>query len=302
MNILGSIGDNKSIVPKEYITSAAAPNYGKGVNLLDNWYFVGGGSQQGGGQFPINQRGQTSYTGAGYGIDRWISTNAGIVVKVESDCITIENTGLTSYVGIMQRMTSNVWDALGTNAVGSMLVKRISGNASLFLNGDTARGLVAGLNFISPVNENAINQFALVVQPGASISIIAAKLELGSEQTLAHQDSSGNWVLNDTPDYGDELRECQRYYLPQSKPTQWVVAEYVSGSGLIQTIPAHLRIAPNYSSITNKAYIGNEWVDIASIGVYVHPTCVQIMYGFISGANYGPVLLDHIPELDANLY
>ena len=27
-----------------------------GENLLDNWYFVGGGSQQGGGQFPINQR------------------------------------------------------------------------------------------------------------------------------------------------------------------------------------------------------------------------------------------------------
>lgn len=31
-------------------------------NLLDNWYFVGGGSQQGGGQFPINQRGETSYS------------------------------------------------------------------------------------------------------------------------------------------------------------------------------------------------------------------------------------------------
>ena len=29
-------------------------------NLLDNWYFVGGGSQQGGGQFPINQRARPS--------------------------------------------------------------------------------------------------------------------------------------------------------------------------------------------------------------------------------------------------
>ena len=27
-------------------------------NLLDNWYFVGGGSQQGGGSFPVNQRGR----------------------------------------------------------------------------------------------------------------------------------------------------------------------------------------------------------------------------------------------------
>lgn len=40
-------------------------------NLLDNWYFVGGGSQSGNGVFPINQRGQTSYSAAGYGIDRW---------------------------------------------------------------------------------------------------------------------------------------------------------------------------------------------------------------------------------------
>lgn len=41
-------------------------------NLLDNWYFVGGGSQQGGGQFPINQRGQTSYSGTNQNaIDRW---------------------------------------------------------------------------------------------------------------------------------------------------------------------------------------------------------------------------------------
>ena len=30
--------------------------YYSNENLLDNWYFAGGGSQQGGGQFPINQR------------------------------------------------------------------------------------------------------------------------------------------------------------------------------------------------------------------------------------------------------
>ena len=41
-------------------------------NLLDNWYFAGGGSQQGDGQFPINQRGQTSYTASNANcIDRW---------------------------------------------------------------------------------------------------------------------------------------------------------------------------------------------------------------------------------------
>ena len=43
--------------------------------------------------------------------------------------------------------------------------------------------------------------------------MLAAKLELGPVQTLAHQDASGNWVLNDPPpDKALELLKCQRYY------------------------------------------------------------------------------------------
>ena len=42
----------------------------------------------------------------------------------------------------------------------------------------------------------------------------AAKLELGSQQTLAHQDAAGNWVLNDPPpDKTLELAKCQRYLI-----------------------------------------------------------------------------------------
>ena len=40
----------------------------------------------------------------------------------------------------------------------------------------------------------------------------AAKLELGSQQTLAHQEN-GVWVLNEIPDYGEQLRRCQRYFV-----------------------------------------------------------------------------------------
>ena len=45
------------------------------------------------------------------------------------------------------------------------------------------------------------------------LTVIAAKLELGSQQTLAHQDAAGNWVLNDPPpDKTLELLKCQRYF------------------------------------------------------------------------------------------
>lgn len=48
---------------------------------------------------------------------------------------------------------------------------------------------------------------------GSGIPIIAAKLELGPVQTLAHQDTDGNWVLNDPPpNKALELAKCQRYF------------------------------------------------------------------------------------------
>ena len=46
-----------------------------------------------------------------------------------------------------------------------------------------------------------------------TVFVKAIKLELGSQQTLAHQDAAGNWVLNDPPpDKALELLKCQRYY------------------------------------------------------------------------------------------
>lgn len=44
-----------------------------------------------------------------------------------------------------------------------------------------------------------------------TMDIKAAKLEIGSTQTLAHQEN-GVWVLNEVPDYGEQLRRCQRYH------------------------------------------------------------------------------------------
>lgn len=42
-------------------------------------------------------------------------------------------------------------------------------------------------------------------------NLLAVKAELGSQQTLAHQEN-GNWVLNEIPYYGEQLARCQRYF------------------------------------------------------------------------------------------
>ena len=48
---------------------------------------------------------------------------------------------------------------------------------------------------------------------GTGETIIAAKLELGDRQTLAHQDESGKWMLIDPPpEKVLELLRCQRYF------------------------------------------------------------------------------------------
>lgn len=50
----------------------------------------------------------------------------------------------------------------------------------------------------------------------------AVKLELGDTQTLAHNegtDESPVWVLNDLPNWFEELRKCQRYL-------QWIPSPY----------------------------------------------------------------------------
>ena len=45
-----------------------------------------------------------------------------------------------------------------------------------------------------------------------SVTIRAAKLELGYLSTLARKDEDGNWILNDAPpNFEEELAKCQRY-------------------------------------------------------------------------------------------
>lgn len=67
------------------------------------------------------------------------------------------------------------------------------------------------LYFINKWNSDSVALFFLK-RLGGTITPIAAKLELGPVQTLAHQNADGNWVLNDPPpNKALELAKCQRY-------------------------------------------------------------------------------------------
>lgn len=163
-------------------------------NLFDNWYFVGGGSQQGNGCFPINTNGLTAYVnGAPQSIDRWLLGNQGHIV-INSDGITW-NKGNDAWImgqvlnfqSITEPITVSVLHANGLNSV-------------VFPNG-TSENTNKTDGSIKAWAADSIMYLGLSV---SSLKVYAVKLEVGTEQTLAHQEN-GVWILNELPVYMEQL-------------------------------------------------------------------------------------------------
>ena len=189
----------------------ASPEIGKGVNLVDNWYFVGGGSQGSSGRLPINQRMKTTYTGAGvYTIDRWKMVNSS-VVELEDDCVRVTQNGAGT-TKFRQGLEQNY---SGTLTI-SVLVKNVSGTWTLETESTSeplcSGPLTAGLNVITGEAEELRTVMFVAGTDESWIELIAVKLELGDHQTLARQ-VNGAWVLNDPPPKLElELVKAQRYF------------------------------------------------------------------------------------------
>ena len=151
----------------------------------------------------------------------------------------------------------------------------------------------------------------------SSITILAAKLELGDHQTLAYQDEEGNWQLFETPDYGEELAKCQRYQLnlpygntPNFSPI---------GFGYAITDTQVRILIPNPSTMRTNPSISYLQGDISGItliggGLELIPTAVSniiaLSYGVsvifaVSGAtpkeSYAMRMTKAYMMLDANL-
>lgn len=192
------------------------PKFTVNPNLLDNWYFGN----------PVNQRGKTSYTANEYSIDRWY--NQGDNFSVGEGFVQLDS--ISPARVWRQYIPSDLHQALtGRTVTFSVLAE---GDLSNWWITDTS-GFVATHKDVPFVGNLA--SFTFIVSEytqigglgvfcnatGKTLRIIAAKLELGSTQTLAHLEN-GNWVLNEIPDFGEQLRRCQRYFLAiNSAKTYW---------------------------------------------------------------------------------
>lgn len=125
---------------------------------------------------PANQRDVSgTISSAGYFLDRW---------KLVSGSVTISADGITLN-GTMQQV-------LETAPVGTVTVSALT---------------QAGVGEVVPTYDSA-SKTVTVTADGKKL--VAVKLEMGPQQTLAHQED-GVWVLNEIPDYGEELTKCMRY-------------------------------------------------------------------------------------------
>lgn len=220
-------------------------------NLLDNWYFVGGGSQQGGGKLPVNQRRQSSYTGQGHTIDRWYGSN--ITTTLHGD--KLEVVGIYGYGNISQTV-ENLSDFSGKQVTFSALITGGSGVANgayIDVYGNDTDLYVAPINslglisctFVLPVTLNSLS-FGLATshQAGKSLEVRAAKVEFGSTQTLARQLEDGTWELLDRPNYAEELAKCQRYLITDNTGAYISGAMYSTTEGVFTVPVPEMRTTP----------------------------------------------------------
>lgn len=188
-------------------TQAALSNLGAGVrpNLLDNPYFVGGGT--GWGVFPVNQNKTTSITvqqEANTFVDRWV-TDWGISIEISSVGIEV-----ISGSGFSQRLSDNVISVINNQTVTASV---LNSDFQLF----TVTGVANGAN----IGTSGLGASLLANYSGRPYSFhlsrdtwTYAKLELGENQTLAYQGDDGLWHLLPQPDldYRTQLLKCQAYY------------------------------------------------------------------------------------------
>lgn len=198
---------------------AAARSGWSNPNLLDNWYLAD----------PINQRGKTTYdytTGIGYCMDRYLLYH--LKAALESDGILFENESSGDGAFWQPNLTSEMQ---GKSYTFSVLIKdNTSAVRSGFGRGTTSKNFVflpgmfkkkdahEGTALLSVTglidNSYPFTQCGIWAESSGSVKVLGMKLELGSQQTLAHQDADGNWVLNDPPpNKALELTKCQRYFI-----------------------------------------------------------------------------------------
>lgn len=207
---------------------------------------------------PINQRKVSgTISDAGYFLDRWKLTSG--TVTINTDSITLDGT-----------MIQILENSVGDDVVATVLTD-------------------SGVSEIIPSYDDTEKTLTVTA---SGVVIHAVKLEIGSQQTLAHKNALGSWVLNEIPDYGSELAKCQRFYFEPcgTSGTLGLGLGGNNGSMIIyMPIPVTMRKTPSVTADRvgnddNGNYITIEGVVIA--GFNAHQICLLASGAFTNNKIY----------------
>ena len=215
-HLILSLNGQSSDVGK--ITDPTFSKWRANKNYLDNWYFVGGGSQKLISNawrricFPINQRGQTTSPKAeAYFIDRWANNNQGQIeltdngldISSDASCGIYQNVPIFGFLG-----RTVTFSALREHTLKSVTITLPSVYSGSWERLIEQYGLI--------IDMLGSNRFRVQVQNSSyNELLLAVKLEFGTEQTLCHNegtDANPVWVLNELPNFAEELLKCQRTF------------------------------------------------------------------------------------------
>lgn len=269
-------------------------------NLLDNWYFGN----------PVNQRGATEYTINSfnqYHIDRW--TAAGnFKITLENDGLKITNTSDSVYANIMQRLEFARFGEKERTVTLSLFtgddLYSVTGTVS-FQDQNGSCSFATPFGAIRMYTYNSLTEFTIDVAPGKETKIQAAKLELGSFQTLTHKEGS-KWGLNEIPDYATELAKCQRYFYKTQGAFEYrgiAISRWYVSSGTIE-LPVPMRIKPACKIFDRSGNVGK--ISTRNTGETVNGSIAavtnRVVYAYATDANFVTgTEYDFAIEADANL-
>lgn len=144
------------------------------------------------------------YTGAGYGIDRWYLGAGTLLIK--DGYVQVVGGSFSERFKTAKIIDGQIYTASWLTYEGKLHT------ASGVLSKDSTGWQIDHWdgNIFIGVCKNSNDTFRTEISDstGNPINLKASKLEFGSQQTLAHQEN-GVWVLNEIPDYGEQLARCQ---------------------------------------------------------------------------------------------
>lgn len=152
---------------------------------------------------PVNRNGKSKYIEAGPIIDRWrLNGDGEKSVELTDNGLKFTKTSgtyadLNYFFDIKQ---TSIFSVLFDNKLISLQINPpLSGNLVISFGG----------GYLYHISTDSLLKIRLTAN--ISINLVAAKLELGNQQTLAHKDADGNWVPNDPPNYDLQYLLCSQY-------------------------------------------------------------------------------------------